>query len=100
MIRLALHSPSIFTEYDEKNLFLPPDQLAEKIFHKRVGSIIPFIFSWAKSYDDLIKIILVVITKDKLTEPDFALCLEILLCLSWYMENKKIGFEGIAIRQN
>ena len=87
--------PGIFANTDEKIFFYKLEDLAEMVYKKKLSSIVPLVFSWAKSYDELIVITLLIITRNKRNDPDLALAIELMLCFSWFMETRKINFEGV-----
>jgi len=89
----------IFDSNDDKILFYKLDELADLVYKAKFDSTIPIIFAWAKSYEDLVVITLVIMTKDKSEPPNMALAIELLLCYSWFMETRKISLEGL-MKQN
>jgi len=95
MMLIGCSLPGIFASTDEKIFFYKLDDLAELVYKKKLSSIVPIVFAWAKSYDDLVVITLFLITKNKRNDPDMALAIELLLCYAWFMETRKISFEGL-----
>lgn len=96
---LCFGSRGIFDTDDPKIKYSKPEALAETVYRKKLHPIIPFIFAWAKTYDNLVELTLYLATSNKRKDPNLGLMLELLLCYSWFMDQMKISFEG-AVKPN
>eukprot|EP00330_Aristerostoma_sp_ATCC50986_P006058 CAMPEP_0114595564 /NCGR_PEP_ID=MMETSP0125-20121206/17393_1 /TAXON_ID=485358 ORGANISM="Aristerostoma sp., Strain ATCC 50986" /NCGR_SAMPLE_ID=MMETSP0125 /ASSEMBLY_ACC=CAM_ASM_000245 /LENGTH=206 /DNA_ID=CAMNT_0001797339 /DNA_START=994 /DNA_END=1615 /DNA_ORIENTATION=+ len=93
---LCFGNRGIFDQSDAKIKYYRPSLLGETVYQKKLHPIIPFIFAWAKSYENLIDLTLYLVTSNKRRDPNFSLMLELLICYSWFMEAMKISFEGLG----
>lgn len=91
----GLTIPVVNYEIDQVFYYKNLEEIAEIMYSKKMKVILPLIFSWAKSYEDLIIITLLIITKKKTSMPDLILAIEFFFSYAWFMSTKKISFEGI-----
>jgi len=90
----TLAIPSIFSSFEGRST--PPEAKIEeevdRLMREKLEIHVKVIFAWAQKPEDLLNITLYLISKNKTSDPDFGLALELLLCYSRYMENNKIPF--------